>query len=105
MMVEFHVTFADIDSARRLARAALEARLAACANLVPGVASLYWWQGRIEEETEVLAILKTSRHKADDLAAFVAANHPYETPAIIRHGDVSANAGYERWIEEETGSR
>ena len=103
-MIELHVTFADLDSAARLARMALEARLAACADLVPGVVSLYWWQGAIEQEGEVLAILKTSSQKADLLAAFIAEHHPYETPAIIRHSDVSANGDYQRWIAEETRS-
>lgn len=104
-MIEFHVTFADMESAEALARKALEARLAACANIVPGVRSLYWWKGRIEDEQEVLAVFKTSDERADALATFVAEHHPYETPAIVRHVDVSANPDYEAWIETETAER
>lgn len=102
-MIEFHVTFADVPSARSVARLALERRLAACVNLVPQVVSLYWWRERIEEETEVLAILKTSDARADALAAFLEAEHPYDTPAIIRHRPV-AGADYARWIDDETAA-
>jgi periplasmic divalent cation tolerance protein len=101
-VIELHVTFPDMKSAEALARKALEARLAACANIVPNVRSLYWWKGKIEDETEVFAIFKTSHGQADALAAFIAKHHPYETPAIIRHDKVSANADYEAWVEAET---
>jgi Uncharacterized protein involved in tolerance to divalent cations len=103
-MIELHVTFADMESARALSRRAVEARLAACANILPGVTSIYRWQGRIEEETETLAILKTSDEQAGALARFVADNHPYETPAIVRHENVTANESYLDWIAAETGT-
>lgn len=92
-------------SAEPLARKALEARLAACANIIPSVRSLYWWNGKIEDETETLAIFKTSNEQADALAAFIAEHHPYETPAIIRHDNVSANRDYEAWVDAETGAQ
>lgn len=101
-MIDFHVTFESAEDARRLARAALQARLAACVNIVEGVSSLYWWQDTIEEEAEVLAIFKTSAARADQLATFLAENHPYDTPAILRHGNIIANDDFERWVEEET---
>lgn len=104
-MIDFHVTFGDSDEARRVARAALEARLAACINIVADVRSLFWWQGQIEEEAEVLAIFKTSEAKADRLEAFIAERHPYETPAIIRHAGLTANAEFARWVDEETKDR
>jgi len=61
------VTAPDIRVARKLARAALEGRLIACANLVPGVESHYWWQGKIERGSEVLLMLKTTRARAGEV--------------------------------------
>ncbi len=101
-MIEFHVTFADAEDAGRVARAALEARHAACANIVNGVRSLYWWQGRIEEDAEALVIFKTSEARAESLEALIVAHHPYDTPAIVRHTAVTANEEYARWVEKET---
>jgi periplasmic divalent cation tolerance protein len=92
-------------SAEGLARWALEAWFAASANLVPGIGSFYWWKGRIENETEVLVVFKTSESHADELAVFLAAHQPCETPAIARHANVSANPDYEAWIEAETAGR
>lgn len=101
-VVEYHVTFGNAGQARTLARAVLEARLAACANIFQGVRSLYWWQGEIAEENEVSVLFKTSTARAEALATFIAERHPYDTPAIIRHDGGSANAAFARWIEEET---
>ena len=103
-MIEFHVTFSDMVSAREMAHAVVEARLAACANLVPGMVSLYWWEGYITQESEILAVFKTSEKKADMLEAFLLENHPYDTPAIIRHTAVVANPDYESWVETETAT-
>ena len=103
-MIELHVTFGDADSAVAVARKALEARLAACANILPDVRSLYWWDGEIADEAETLMILKTSDGKAEQLAGLVAENHPYDTPAIIRHDNVTATGDYLAWIDAETGA-
>jgi periplasmic divalent cation tolerance protein len=101
-MIELHVTYGSEAEARTQARRVIEARQAACANIVGTVRSLYWWKGEIEEEDETLVIFKTSEAKAASAEAFIADHHPYETPAIIRHGSVGANEGYTRWVEEET---
>ncbi|MCV0395193.1 MAG: divalent-cation tolerance protein CutA [Rhizobiaceae bacterium] len=101
-MIELHVTYADGAEARRLARAVVEARHAACANIVENVSSIYRWEGAIEEETETLVIFKTSEARAAAAEAFIAENHPYDVPAIIRHTAVEVNDDYARWVEEET---
>ncbi|MGF1609196.1 MAG: divalent-cation tolerance protein CutA [Kiloniellales bacterium] len=103
-MIEFHVTYASEDDAAQSAARMIEERLAACANIIPQIRSLYRWQGRIEDEYETLAIYKTSEEKAEQLAIQLAATHPYDTPAIIRHDNVTANSAYEDWIREETKS-
>lgn len=101
-MIELHVTCENEQAAAELAQATIQARLAACANIVGEVRSLYRWKGTVEDERETLMILKTSDEKADAAEAFIAERHAYETPAIIRHHAVDANEDYARWVDEET---
>jgi periplasmic divalent cation tolerance protein len=77
------VTAPDLKTARVLAKAALEERLIACANLVPKVESHYRWQGKIESSAEVLLILKTTKSKLAALEKLVLAKHPYDTPEFL----------------------
>ena len=77
------VTAPDLKTARKLAKAALAARLAACVNLVPKIESHYWWQGQLESSAEVLLILKTTKAKLFALERLVLANHPYDTPEFV----------------------
>lgn len=77
------VTAPDLKTARKLAQAALEARLIACANLVAGVESHYWWAGRIEKGAEVLLIIKTTPARVSALERLVVALHPYDTPEFL----------------------
>ena len=96
------VTAPDIETARMLARAALEERLAACANLVPAIESHYWWQGKIESGAEVLIIFKTVNSKLVQLEKLVLGKHPYETAEFITL-PVSAGAEkYLAWIGQST---
>src|ERR1035438_1090561 len=77
------VTAPDLKTARALAKAALQARLIACANLVPKIESHYWWQGKIESGAEVLLILKTTKSKLAALEQLILAKHPYDTPEFL----------------------
>src|SRR5262245_30040105 len=77
------VTAPDLNTARKLARAALQARLIACANLVPKLESHYWWQGKIERSAEVLLVLKTTTARVPKLEKLIVAKHPYDTPEFL----------------------
>jgi periplasmic divalent cation tolerance protein len=92
------VTAPDRQVARRLAKAALQDRLAACANLVPGIQSHYWWQGRIESAPEILVIFKTMRRYLRPLEKLVLAKHPYDTPEFIVLPLAGGNARYLDWL-------
>lgn len=92
------VTAPDLKTARALARAALEARLIACANLVPRVESHYWWQGRIEQGAEVLLVLKTTRARLAALEKLVLARHPYDTPEFLVLPLHAGAARYLAWL-------
>jgi len=94
------VTAPDLKTARRLARAALKRRLVACANLVPGIESHYWWQGKIEKGAEVLLIFKTTARRLTALENLVRAEHPYDTPEFIVLRVSAGNRRYLDWWKQ-----
>jgi periplasmic divalent cation tolerance protein len=97
-----YCTCPDAASAERLARALVEERLAACVNLLPGVHSIYRWQGAIEQAGEVLLLVKTTRARLDALAARVRALHPHELPELIAVEAAGGLPGYLDWVAAES---
>ena len=95
----------DRKTARELARAALSARLVACANLVPGIESHYWWQGKLTKAREILIVFKTSRRLLKGLEALVLTLHPYDTPEIVEVALTRGTTRYLDWIEESVSVR
>ena len=83
--------------ARTIAHAVLKAKLAACVNLVPGVESHYWWQGKLDRGAEFLLILKSARRHFPKLAKLVRAHHSYRTPEIIALSVVASDHAYAKW--------
>jgi periplasmic divalent cation tolerance protein len=92
------VTAPDLKMARALAKAALTARLIACANLIPNIESHYRWQGKIESSAEVLLVLKTSRSKLGALEKLVLARHPYDTPEFLVLPLTAGSRKYLDWL-------
>jgi periplasmic divalent cation tolerance protein len=90
------VTAPDLRTARALARAALQGRLIACANLVPKIESHYWWRGKMESSPEVLLIFKTQKSKLPALEKLILAQHPYDTPEFLV---LPLNMGSGRYLE------
>ena|ERR1041385_7571776 len=93
------VTAPDLKVARKLAKAALTARLIACANLVPKIESHYWWRGKIERGAEVLLILKTTTAHLPRLEKLIVAKHPYDTPEFIAFPLAGGNRRYLDWLQ------
>jgi periplasmic divalent cation tolerance protein len=93
------VTAPDLKTARGLARTALDARLIACANLIPKVESHYRWEGKIERGAEVLMILKTTAKCLKPLEKLIVAEHPYDTPEFIILDLRGGNKRYLSWLE------
>jgi len=91
------ITAPDLDTARKLARELVEARAAACANLVPGVTSIYRWQGAVQEDAEVLLVVKTSAERLAELERIVARVHPYEVPEIVALQPAAVEGHYLGW--------
>ncbi len=92
------VTAPDLKTARALAQAALAARLAACVNLVPGLESHYWWQGKRERSRELLLVFKTTASRLRRLEACVRAEHPYDTPEFIVLPIAGGSRQYLAWL-------
>lgn len=98
---------APLSAAEPIARALVEARAAACVNLVPGVTSIYRWQGAISRDDEILLIIKTRDEALASVHEVIRRTHPYEVPEIValapNAGDV--NADYAKWVEAETDAK
>jgi periplasmic divalent cation tolerance protein len=92
------VTAPDLKTARALAKAALTAKLIACANLVPRLESHYRWQGKIESADEVLLMMKTTRSRAATLEKLVLARHPYDTPEFVVLSVAAGSRKYLDWL-------
>ena len=96
-----YTTWPSIVEAERAGREIVERRLAACVNIVPGMISHYWWEGRLERAEEAVMLIKTRASLADAVSAAVKSLHSYETPAIMVLPVESADPAYHRWIVEE----
>lgn len=94
------VTTPDLRTARRLARAALQARTIACANLIPRIESHYRWQGRVEQSAEVLMMMKTRRTRVAALEKLIVARHPYDTPEFLVLPISGGATKYLAWLTE-----
>jgi len=94
------VTAPDLKTARALARAALAARLVACANLFPKIESHYRWQGKIESGTEVLISFKTTKARLAALKKLILARHPYDTPEFVALPLSAGSRKYLAWLAE-----
>lgn len=101
-LLEIEVTCPDKDSARAIAEACLRARLVACANLLPKLESLFWWQGQIDSESEVLLRMKARAESFESVAACIRTHHPYSLPAITALPVVALDEGVADWVARET---
>jgi periplasmic divalent cation tolerance protein len=85
-----------------LARRVVSERLAACANIIPGLRSLYWWKGRLERSSEALLIFKTPARNLRRLFARIRRLHPYEVPEILALSVRAAHRPYAEWVARES---
>jgi len=97
-----YTTWPSIVEAERAGRKIVEQRLAACVNILPGMISHYWWQGKIERAEETVMLVKTRAVLAERVGEAVKSLHSYATPAIMVLPVESLDADYHRWIVEES---
>jgi periplasmic divalent cation tolerance protein len=98
-------TCGSAEEARRIARALVEARLAACVNVVPGIQSIYEWKGAIEESVEWLLVIKSRRDLFPRLTAELKRIHSYEVPEAIAVHVVDGLPEYLRWMDSGLATR
>jgi len=94
------VTASHREEAERIARKLLDERVAACINIVEGIKSLFWWQGRVDEASEVLMVIKTRLDLFEKVIEYVKRLHSYTVPEIIALPIIAGNTEYLRWIDE-----
>lgn len=97
-----YCTCKDLDEARRIAEICVENRLAACANLLPTMHSIYWWDSKLEESNEVVLLFKTKTELFSSLKDKILALHSYKVPCIISLPILDGNSSYLDWISSET---
>jgi len=99
--VSIYITASNSEEAERIAEKVVKRRLAACANIVDKISSIYWWEGEIQKDSEALLFLKTKKDKVKEVIEFVRSIHSYDNPAIVAFPILDGSDEYLKWIEEE----
>ena len=94
------VTVPDMEVAEKLASGLVTSKLAACVNIIPGLTSVYEWEGKVEKDSELLLMIKTRTERVDELSAWVKANHPYDVCEVISTKIDNGNPPYLKWLGE-----
>ena len=97
-----YVTAASPEQAQAIAEALVQERLVACANVIAPVSSVYWWQGRVQRDTEAVLIAKTRAERVDQIIARVRELHSYTVPCVVSLPIEQGNPAFLQWIEVET---
>ena len=95
------ITTATAEEAQQISRALLNKKKVACVNIVPGVSSLFWWQGKLDSAQENLLVIKTKASQLNEIIRLVKELHSYDVPEIIALPIVGGNQDYLEWIDEE----
>jgi periplasmic divalent cation tolerance protein len=98
-MLMVFTTFANVDDAARVLRVLVEERLIACGNILPGARSVYRWQGKIEDQPEVVVLMKTRKQDWTALLSRLHELHPYDTPECIAVRIAAGAPKYMAWLE------
>jgi periplasmic divalent cation tolerance protein len=98
-------TCPDMATATRLAESLVNAGLAACVNIVPGLVSVYRWEGTIAKDSEVLLMIKTTEERVADVVAHIEREHPYDLPEVIAHPIVAGLDSYLEWVRQCTTTK
>lgn len=99
-----YVTVGSLDEAKNIARKLVQERIVACANLLPGMTSIFYWEGKAQEEAEVSLLLKTRTELVATVTERVRALHSYSCPCVVALPITGGNPAFLEWIGDETES-
>ncbi len=93
-----YATFPSVEAAMDVGRALVEGRLAGCINILPGMTSIYVWEGKIEQASEAVLIAKSIAGRAEDCIGFIRARHTFDVPAILVLPVIGGSTDYLEWL-------
>lgn len=99
-MIVVFTTVSNVEEGERLAKKLVEARLAACVQVLPQMKSFYFWDGKVQKDDEHLLLIKTLETKFTELSEFIKSNHSYETPEIVAMDSRAVDAKYLKWMTD-----
>ena len=103
--VLIYTTLESVDDAKRIGRALVESKLAACVNILPAMTAIYEWQGELQEAGEVVMLIKTRKACQAEALARAKELHPYDTPALLVIEPSEVDDDFAAWIAGQTGVR
>jgi periplasmic divalent cation tolerance protein len=98
----FFITSPDEKTTQELAHGIVERKIAACANIIDKISSIYWWDGKIHSDAEQLIIVKTTNEKSVQLIEYIQKNHPYKVPECVGLNITEGSLPYLQWIVDST---
>lgn len=103
-MIFIYCTYPDIDTAKKAVHSLLERRLVACANIIPGMHSIYRWQNKVEESNEVIVIFKTQSQLFEACKVEIKKEHPYQVPCILEIEIKQGDQAFLNWLKDEANA-
>jgi periplasmic divalent cation tolerance protein len=98
----FYITTPDKKTAMKLANGIVSEKIAACANIIEKITSIYWWDGKLNTDLECMMILKTIKEHSQELIKYIQQHHPYEVPECIGINITEGSEPYLQWIADST---
>lgn len=98
----FYITAENLEEAEKIAGALIKEKLAACVNVIPGMKSYFYWEGKVQSDDEVLVLGKTRSSLTNELVECVKKNHSYDLPCILTFSIEDGNLPFLKWIDDET---
>jgi periplasmic divalent cation tolerance protein len=99
-----YITVGNLEEAKNIGRTLVSERLAACANIIDNITSFYWWEGKLQEDREVVLIAKTTQPLVQQVMERVKTLHSYTCPCIVTLPVEAGNTAFLEWVEKETSS-